>query len=360
MKKQGAKIGKWVVVIIVVAVLLSRCGSNTIRPPYDSEECKEQNADDLKEAFLEKGFEDVEVVETSTTDGDLDGTVSSVSIDGDTYFTTADACESDDVVEIKKYVLETFTPTIQVITGGEVGQPEFTIMTNLPDKTKLTLTIKNDDSYSEKQELQIKDGRATSEAFKQESGYPLAGEYTVTVVMHPEDQKMGVQSTTGTSGDTMTGELIKTDSSTGNKYVYYETTYTSPYGVKELEGYIEDVENEENYQKMLDMVEANISAAADGNYTMSDDSNGVVINLWQDGLALNAAAAQNGYEQNKESWDGIVDTMKQLSASIQTNVLDAYGYSNRSVTINVLNEINMELVLLSVRSGEVIYNVADE
>lgn len=95
-----------------------------------------------------------------------------------------------------------------------------------------------------------------------------------------------------------------------------------------------------------------------GNYTMDYDSTGVVINVWEDGVAQGVVYAASGDETYKSMWDDIVYGIKDLSTSVEDAIAEC-GYEDMYVCINIVNDQNKDNVLLSVVSGVVIYDAVN-
>jgi hypothetical protein len=165
MEKKGTKIGKWVVIIIVIAAILSRCGGSDgkIKIPFGADDRIGSNYRETITELEEAGFTNIEKKMVATTLEERNEGISSITVDGENEFYEKESYEADVPIVIEYYEFqkqeeetaaeqeeeETFTPTIKVATGGEKGWPEFTIATNLPDKTVLILTLMDDNLYTE-------------------------------------------------------------------------------------------------------------------------------------------------------------------------------------------------------------------
>lgn len=101
-----------------------------------------------------------------------------------------------------------------------------------------------------------------------------------------------------------------------------------------------------------------IETTLKGNFENCDVSykDGIItINLWQDGLAAGAMLAQAGNDECLDSWNEVVENQKDLCLSI-VDFVETFGITDIPVSINVLNDLNKENVLLSILNGVVIYN----
>lgn len=85
----------------------------------------------------------------------------------------------------------------------------------------------------------------------------------------------------------------------------------------------------------------------------------ITINVWLDGLCMELTLAQqSGNDSYQETWDTVKANFVSLSESI-SELVDTVGYADVYVTINILNDLNHDNVLLSVFEGIVIFDVMD-
>ena len=103
--------------------------------------------------------------------------------------------------------------------------------------------------------------------------------------------------------------------------------------VQQLDGYVSTIF--ENYE-----------------ITVSDDGKSVLLYLWKDGLAVDAAKAKNGIEPYASRWPEIVNNMQELSMTVQ-GLFDAAGL-DVSASVCVRNDLSPEAVLLMTNKGSVI------
>lgn len=88
------------------------------------------------------------------------------------------------------------------------GKPVFTIDTNLPNETKLMLTLSRDD-YTAQTHVTVKDGVASSEEFSDKGSSLVSGEYLLTVSMSiPKLQPDVVREVIGENGENMSGKYV--------------------------------------------------------------------------------------------------------------------------------------------------------
>lgn len=344
------------VLVMTVVALLTGCGSS-IMPPMSQTECVGKSADEVESAFKDAGFISVSIEKTETADVNRVGTVSMVTIENRSPFTSETFCKAEDPVTIVKYELSAFEPTIEVETGGEDGWPEFTIKTNLPDKTVLTLTLSDDNYYSEQQSVTVRKGEAKSKAFMEDKGLPLAGDYTLVIVMLPDIQKSKIQKQIGAAGETLTGELIETNTENGSRYVFYETGYHSPYTKGEIESALAPSKSLDEVAALIEQ-DLTISFAdnTDYHYTILAEEGGVTVTLWTDGVATVAAAAKLGDASSVNIWNNLTENTKAAAQRLQKNYLDASGHSDKIVLINIANDKDTSKVLYQTYKGLIVYD----
>lgn len=232
---------------------------------------------------------------------------------------------------------------MEIEVSGDAGLPVFTVNTNLPNGAKLELTLSNEESYSEQQTVKVKDGQAVSDIFW-DNGHYLLGEYTMSVVMKPEDQNASVQYEIGKNGEAMTGPLVHIDENDAGKYLLLEDGYTSNYTEPEK---ISEDELRERFAQAL--------SGFGNDYEIDLEGYVYTVSVWQDGLAACAMLAEQGVPTAVEQWEEIVDTTAEASNSLQ-ELLSISGYGDYMVQIEVLNDQNHENTLLTVLLGMVSYN----
>lgn len=94
-------------------------------------------------------------------------------------------------------------------------------------------------------------------------------------------------------------------------------------------------------------------------YTVTHDDSSVTLELWEDNLAFVASQAQLGDEQAISSWSGIKDSFVNVCQTIRDS-MDQAGQVNAKAVLNILNDTNQDLMLLSIEDGEVVYDVTSE
>ncbi|MFR5780454.1 MAG: hypothetical protein ACLUEK_00690 [Oscillospiraceae bacterium] len=247
------------------------------------------------------------------------------------------------MVEITYYSLKQYEAEMEIEVSGDAGLPVFAVNTNLPNRTKLELTLSNEEGYSEKQTVKVKDGQAVSDMFW-DNGHYLLGEYTLSVVMKPEDQNASVQYEIGKNGEAMTGPLVQIGEKDVGQYLFLEDDYISNYTEPEK---ISEDELRERFAQAL--------SGFGNNYEIDLEGYVYTVSVWQDGLAACAMLAEQGVPTAVEQWEAIVDTTAEASNSLQ-ELLSISGYGDYMVQIEVLNDQNHENTLLTVLLGMVSYN----
>lgn len=212
--------------MLALALALVGCSryENPAKVPFASDECAGMSYSDVLSQLEEAGFTNVQTTQTETTNKDEDGQVISVTINGESDYKASSTWEGTSPVEIIHYDLKQISTIMHASVSGEAGEPIFDLTTNLPDDTKLVLTLQNGKGYKEEQTVSVARGHASSQPFKYQNS-PLEGEYTLTVEMKPSGQAEAVLNEIGTPGECLTGELIQQDTESGNQYLYMEQPY---------------------------------------------------------------------------------------------------------------------------------------
>ena len=313
-------------------LLMSGCGAKYENPadlPFGSDGWQTQTAGEAIEALSAAGFTNIQENIKETSSADDAGKITKITVNGENLFRKGDRHEGTDAVEITYYSLKQYEAEMEIEVSGDAGLPVFAVNTNLPNGTKLELTLSNEESYSEKQTVKVKDGQAVSDMFWDNGNY-LLGEYTLSVVMKPEDQNASVQYEIGKNGEAMTGPLVQIDEKDVGQYLFLEEDELRERFAQALSGFGNDYEIDlEGYV-----------------YTVS---------VWQDGLAACAMLAEQGVPTAVEQWEEIVDTTAEASNSLQ-ELLNISGYGDYMAQIEVLNDQNHENTLLTVLLGMVSYN----
>ena len=96
----------------------------------------------------------------------------------------------------------------------EDGSVLFGVTTNLPEDTKLMVSVKNDNGYTAQDDVVILgNGKGFTSEFS-DNGNALSGKYTVEVIMSlPQLQKESVREIIGENGENLAGEFVKPSTS---------------------------------------------------------------------------------------------------------------------------------------------------
>ena len=332
--------------------------NHPVHSPMDSGAYKGTVYEDTLTGFQEAGFVNIETEETMTTSTAMAGTVIKVTIDGQTLYNTANTWENDVPVEISCYVLELFEPTMQIETSGDDGKPEFIIKSNLPDKTKLALDLMDDNLYTAQQTVTVKNGEAKSEKFTSEDDLPLAGTYTLTVVMDPSEQSFLFTSPFGANGERLTGPLVEQKSTTGGQYLFMEYEYTSPYSedeIAEAQAAIEAEKSKPSVGDIVMLMGMSLMESYGSNYDLNVDGNIISISVWNDGVAAGAFLAANGETELLNAWNTMAQNILTMANNMQA-LLDTNDYGTYQVSISVVNDLNRDNTMLVATRGAIVYD----
>ena len=112
----------------------------------------------------------------------------------------------------------------------------------------------------------------------------------------------------------------------------------------------------------LEDMAALIEAATSPNYqhvTVDAKDNVVTINIWQDGLAQAVASIKvSGGDSSNANWITVKDGLIAMSSAAH-DLLDAHGFGDVLVSLNVLNDEDLSKVLLSIVNSVVVLDVLE-
>ena len=111
---------------------------------------------------------------------------------------------------------------------------------------------------------------------------------------------------------------------------------------------------DEEIKVLLEASEDILKQNYGNDYSIDYSDNLVTINVWKDGVAVEAQSIQAG-TASKDDWDYVITAMKQLSESIY-KVYKPYGVD---VNLNVLNDVNKDNTLLSFFDGIKTYDALE-
>ena len=121
----------------------------------------------------------------------------------------------------------------------------------------------------------------------------------------------------------------------------------------------EDRNSSSNVQSVIVLIENVLGVFYDDfEIYYEQDLNSIVINLAQDGIAMGATLAANGNADMLKSWADVIHGMKELSTAAKGIAESELG-TNINVTVNVLNDLKRDNVLLVVWNDTVFFDVVN-
>ena len=111
--------------------------------------------------------------------------------------------------------------------------------------------------------------------------------------------------------------------------------------------------------KML--IEASIMNNFKDSYSITSDQESklITVNIWYDGLVQELTLAQLGKQENIDTWNNTKEIIRGLSEKFYDG-RNSFDLPDYHVTINVLNNLNKENVLLMTLDNVVLYDVLEE
>lgn len=335
---------------IMLLLLMAGCGgADKINAPFTDEDGAGMNYADVMEQLAAAGFTQITTETMNTNSKSRDGEVVSVVIGDMESYNTANKFKPDAAVIVKYYVLEQFEVSMEITPGGDPECPTFSIETNLPDNTELTVTLTDGGSYTKSQTAKVKNGTAITDRFFGDY-HDLAGDYSLVCTMRVGEQGFTVKGKIGSQGECMAGPLVKIDETTGEQYIYLEQPYTAPMPEEP-----EAIPAEE----MIALIEQTMAQFFGDDCAVELVGTVYVVNLWCDGIAETAVLAKAGADEAAEVWADLRDTTTELSISL-CNLLAANGHGSESAEVNILNDIERERILLTAYLGFVTYDYVAE
>lgn len=129
--------------------------------------------------------------------------------------------------------------TLSAVNTTNDGKPEFFVNTNLPDNTKLLLTLEDALGYRAQETITISNYHGKSSAFSLD-GSPLSGDYTLTVSMgDPSLQDQAVQDVIGNAGEYMSGIFVIEVDNDGTSYISVETQF--PFAIEDRSQEVKEI-----------------------------------------------------------------------------------------------------------------------
>ncbi len=111
-----------------------------------------------------------------------------------------------------------------------------------------------------------------------------------------------------------------------------------------------------SYSDVCKMIDALMASQYPGNYKLTSDDTGITINLWENGIIQLVTLAKQGDKASKASWDDLVSSIKKMTLETKESALKKYGYNDKYIMVNVLNNLNKDNTLLVVTDGVVFYD----
>lgn len=335
--------------MMAVILIFTACGKkykNPAEAPFASERCVGMDYNDAMGQLKAAGFTEINTEDVSTRRADEDGKVASITINQETKYELGKVWENNVPVMVKYYELAKYLTELDMEIEGDAGKPEFLFTTSLPDKTELTITMTDGDAYTKQQIIKVKDGKAKTQPFHNHYE-PLVGEYTLTCTMDAQDQPYGVRLDLGSDGDCMVGEFIQEEE--GKKCLYFEYAYLSDY-----------IPPERTPQEELDtMLRELLDMGIKDQYYLTLEGDTYILDTWQEGIAITATLARMGEQTSMAAWEGMRKAAEGLSVSM-CNILENCGHKEKRFIVNIVNDINPDLILLSATLGVTTYDFVAE
>ena len=90
-------------------------------------------------------------------------------------------------------------------------------------------------------------------------------------------------------------------------------------------------------------------------YSLSYDDTGLTLSVWDDDVAAGTALVMAGNSEAQDAWDSMKENLITLCSSMR-DLLDTAGLEDASVTLNLLNDLNTDNILLCIIDGVPIYD----
>ena len=344
MKKKHQHLILVIVLLIGIAITGCKKYENPANIPFGNSDWQKESTSEIVEQLEDAGFTNIKKIEKETSRASKNETVSRITVDGSDLFTKGTRYESDIPIEITCFVLKQIDATMDISVGGEAGEPEFEVQTNLPSGVIISLVLENNDGYSEEKKVKISDGKAVSEPFRNNMN-KLAGNYQLTATVKMQDQSATGEEELGAKGECLSGTLMREDGDTGSKYLTLNYDYVSDY---EPSAGVSDDE-------MQEFLEQAVAIGFGDDYEITTDAEGYTINVWTSGTAALAALAANGYEEPQEQWSAVLESLRNASVTLQ-NCLEQNGHGDKIAVLNLMNDVNLDYTLATAYNGIILYD----
>ena len=193
--------------------------------PFDCDNIKTMYCEDAVQVLRQSGFENLTERSENTTEQEKDGLIKEILIDGKSTFKKADKFEYDTPIEIVYFKLKQIDVYLDMQEGGEIGKPEITINTNLPNGTKLKFRLENaQKAYKEESKRSVHNGQAKAD-FRRTYSEPLTpGDYVLTVDMEVSEQPLSVLKEIGKNGEVLKSDDLSNSDQAQPKQIRREWT----------------------------------------------------------------------------------------------------------------------------------------
>lgn len=92
---------------------------------------------------------------------------------------------------------------------------------------------------------------------------------------------------------------------------------------------------------------------------LSDEKDMVIVNTWTDGLTMDLMLGKDD-ESIIQSWENIKESINNSSLNLSNIAKNEFKLDNVHVTLNILNDLNKDNVLLTSFNGIILYDVLED
>lgn len=118
------------------------------------------------------------------------------------------------------------------------------------------------------------------------------------------------------------------------------------------------VSDETSIETAIFMIEASLVDSFE-NVRVSYEDGIIYVNIWNDGASVGAMLAAAGDEDCLDAWNQLVSKQEELCKKMY-ELVQALGIENTSVVLNILNDVNLDNVLLTVMNGYTFYDFVND
>ena len=116
--------------------------------------------------------------------------------------------------------------------------------------------------------------------------------------------------------------------------------------------------NDEKLDYMVSIIDGVLKDSCGENYSLTINGNTISIGIWANGTALDSVMAKSGNQDSINSWNDMVDSMLTMEEGIKS-LFKSAEYDDYKITLNVLNDLNKNNVLLIISDGTVVYDTVN-